>query len=406
MKITGLEALIKEQEGLERLKRADIETLQLEKLNRLLRLEKERQGFYKALPERLNKLSELAALPFTTAEDLSRHGGAMLLRSQAEIQRVLTEATSGTTGPAKRLFYTRGDCENTVRLFMAGLSELIFPGGRTMICMPFSGPFGLGELIAEAVARLGAEPLKLGLGLSYGALGEILRERRPDTFVGMPVPLLSMLRALGPGSLRRALVSGDACPETVTRAAEMLLGERLFPHYGSREMGLGGAVCCQAHQGMHLRENHVIAEIVDEAGRPLPPGMRGELVISTIGMEAMPLIRYRTGDFTSVLPGSCPCGSEILRLDSVCRGGGSGRMRELDERLFALERLVDYRAERDGSGLRIRAVVLPGAEPEIKERIAAAADTGPEKVTAEPLRPEMGLLYPGKRSLIGGLDLS
>ena len=177
MKITGLEALIKEQEGLERLKRADIETLQLEKLNRLLRLEKERQGFYKALPERLNKLSELAALPFTTAEDLSRHGGAMLLRSQAEIQRVLTEATSGTTGPAKRVFYTRGDCENTVRLFMAGLSELIFPGGRTMICMPFSGPFGLGELIAEAVARLGAEPLKLGLGLSYGALGEILRER-------------------------------------------------------------------------------------------------------------------------------------------------------------------------------------------------------------------------------------
>ena len=88
----------------------------------------------------------------------------------------------------------------------------------------------------------------------------MLGAERPEAYIGMPVPLLGLLRWMGaPGSLRRALVSGDACPAGVVRELERLLGSRLFPHYGSREMCLGGAVTCPAHEGMHLRENHVIA---------------------------------------------------------------------------------------------------------------------------------------------------
>ena len=174
----------------------------------------------------------------------------------------------------------------------------------------------------------------------------MMAEEQPDTFVGMPVQLLSILRVCGKGSLERALVSGDACPHAVIAACEGLLGTALFPHYGSREMALGGAICCQAHEGMHLRENHVIAEIVDEAGNPLLPGETGELVITTVGMEAMPLIRYRTGDYTRILPTPCPCGSEVLRLDSVRRKGEAAEISGLDETLFALPWVADYRAER------------------------------------------------------------
>ena len=113
-------------------------------------------------------------------------------------------------------------------------------------------------------------------------------------------------------------------------------------------MALGGAICCLAHEGMHLRENHVIAEIIDDAGRPLPPGEVGELVITTIGMEAMPLIRYRTGDYTRILPLPCPCGSEVLRLDTVTRRSNHA-LAGLDETLFSLPFVADYRAEkRDG----------------------------------------------------------
>ena len=379
MSMPRIDALLRSQEGLTEITRSSIEALQLRKLNALLAREKARGGFYRELPERLDSLDELQSLPFTSEEDLAQNAAGLLLCSQSEISRVLSDATSGTTGAAKRVFYTEGDCERTVQLFMAGLGELIFPGSVTMICFPFSGPFGLGELIAEAVTRLGARPLKLGIGLRYGEYRAVMETEKPDTFVGMPVQLLSLLRVCGRGSLRRALISGDACPEAVIAGCEELLGSRLFPHYGSREMALGGAITCPAHAGMHLRENHLIAEIVDEAGRPMPPGAWGELVITTIGMEAMPLIRYRTGDYTRVLPGPCPCGSQVLRLDAVRRRDGSAELAALDEALFSLPFVADYRAERRDGRLHLEVLrcgegELPPLDAEISVRPAQGND--------------------------------
>ncbi len=359
---TRLDALICEQEGLESLTRTDIRRIQLERLNALLARERERGGFYSGLPAHLDALAKLSELPFTTQTELAENAGAMLLCSQSEVQRVISDVTSGTTGIGKRVFYTRADCERTVRLFMAGLGELIFPGGRTLICMPFSGQFGLGELIAEAVSRLGARPIRAGAQLSYYELSELMRAERPDSFVGMPVQLLSLLRVCGRGSLKRALVSADACPEGVISEAEKLLGSRLFPHYGSREMGLGGAVCCPAHEGMHLRENHIIAEIIDENGRQAPVGEYGELVITTIGMDAIPLIRYRTGDLTRILPSPCPCGSELLRLDMVHRVTGSD-MERLDSAIFADKSIADYTASYGGGVYTINALTVGEYDP-------------------------------------------
>ena len=384
-----IDELIKMQEGLPEVTRQSLEALQLKKLNAVLKREKARNGFYKGLPDHLDSLEELAGLPFTTDEDLAQNAPGMLLCSQGEIQRVLSDATSGTTGSAKRVFYTEGDCRHTVELFMAGLGELVFPGSVTMICFPFSGPHGLGELIAEAIGGLGARPLKLGAGLSYGEWESVLREEKPDTYVGMPVQLLSMLRVCGRGSLKRALVSGDACPEAVMREAERLLGSRLFPHYGSREMALGGAICCPAHEGMHLRENHVIPEIGDEKGKVLPDGETGELVITTIGMEAMPLIRYRTGDHTRILPGPCLCGSVVKRLDSLLREGEAAEIAALDERLFSLPFVADYRAERREGKLHLE--VLSCGEGRLP-----ALDA---EITLRPVRPEDRSLYRGKRRI-------
>ncbi len=388
MSLSRINTLLLAQEGLGSVTRASIEKMQLQKLNALLMREKERGGFYRELPGHLDSLPELASLPFTTDEDLAHYAPGLLLCSQAEIQRVLSDATSGTTGAAKRVFYTEADCEHTIELFMAGQGELIFPGSVTMICFPFSGPHGLGELIAEAIERLGARPLRLGVGLTYGEYAAVLKSERPDTFVGMPVQLLSMLRVCGRGSLRRALISGDACPDAVLRGCEAILQSRLFPHYGSREMALGGAITCPAHEGMHLRENHVIAEIVDEHGRPLPPGETGELVITTIGMEAMPLIRYRTGDYTRVIPGKCPCGSEVLRLDTV-RRKETAELAALDEKLFSLPFVADYRAERRNGRLYLQILTCgEGALP------ALDAET-----EARPARPEDRSLYAGKRKV-------
>lgn len=352
-----LDHWMREKEGLKSLTRQDIEAVQLKKLNQLLKREEERCGFYKGLPKRLENLSQLADLPFTTEDDLNRHGNRMVLLSQSQIERVRTQETSGTTGLVKRVYYSEADNDRTVSFFAAGLSELVNPGEKTMICMPFSGQRGLGELIAEAIRQLGAKPVKVGIGKSYGKLLHILNEERPETFVGMPVPLLSLLRLRPDGSLRRALVSADACPDTVMREIEGLLGTRLYPHYGSREIGLGGAVTCPAFEGTHLRENDIIAEIIDEQGNVLPRGEWGELVVTTIQAEAMPLIRYRTGDYTRILPEDCPCGSQICRLDHVVRIGEKSLMKELDNVLFAYSEIVDYHVSWRDDGLLVKGYV-------------------------------------------------
>jgi phenylacetate-coenzyme A ligase PaaK-like adenylate-forming protein len=403
MKRSNLDQWIMTTERLPALTRGDIAALQLEKLNALLAREKERGGFYSRLPEKLPDLEALAGLPFTTAQDLAEHGGGMLLVSQSEIQRVLTDVTSGTSGEAKRVFYTPGDCENTVSFFAAGLSELVFPGSRTMICMPFSGPFGLGELIAAAIASLGAVPLRTGVGHTYGELAGILEQEKPDTYVGMPAHLLAMLKVCGRGTLRRGLVSGDACAGPVMDAIEKRLGTKLFPHYGSREMGLGGAVTCPAHAGMHLRENHVIAEIVDGDGNVLPAGETGELVITTIGMAAMPLIRYRTGDHTRLFAEPCPCGSPVVRMDAVSRRTGGTDIVRLDEALLGLDGVVDFRAETADGAVAVDALTRDGTDAAaIAEAARRTLPPGTVvTVSARPCGEADRPLYAGKRKIAG-----
>ena len=347
MRRTNLENWIEATEGIPHLTREALEALQLRRLNETLARVKAREGFYRDYPERLESLSDLRKLPFTTARDLSEHPGKFLLTSQSEVSRVISGATSGTTGPAKRVFYTEDDTEHTVGFFAAGISEMLSAGEKCFIAFPFTGPFGLGDLIAKAVERLGGIPIRAGFGQTFGEMLELIKQTRPETYIGFPVTLLSLARMYGENfPIQRALVSGDACPEGVMAELEKLLGSKLYPHYGSRECGLGGAVTCEAFKGMHIRENHIIPEIIDENGNVLPDGQYGELVLTTIGADAMPLIRYRTGDYTRILP-TCPCGGVTKRIDTVSRREEYS-IEVLDSILFRIPGLVDYRASLDG----------------------------------------------------------
>ena len=191
----------------------------------------------------------------------------------------------------------------------------------------------------------------------------------------------------GPVPIERALVSGDACPKGVVEALEAALGSKLYPHYGSRECGLGGAVTCPAFEGMHLRENHIIPEIIGENGQVLPEGEYGELVITTVGLEAMPLIRYRTGDYTRILP-PCPCGGVTRRIDTVSRREGEISMEALDSALFPLESLIDYRASFDGR-LHIDARTVDGLGADWLSRAAEKCCPGRRVAVCGCLRPSL-----------------
>lgn len=361
MQISRIDTWIRAEEGLSGLSRKELEELQLEKLNCILAKEKMKNGFYRQLPGRLDDLDELLTLPFTDSLALAKYGSQMVLVSQAEISKVTTEMTSGTTGAAKRLFYTQYDRERTRCFFAAGLSEMVMPGEKVLVCMPSDGTEGLLSLICEAVRRLGAIPIAFGIGKSYEAFFEINIREAPDCFIGMPVPFLSVFRYasfLGiKMSVKKALLSADACAASVYSAIDRFLPEKPFIHYGLREGGLGGAVNCQAFEGMHVRENDILVEIVDENGIRVKDGELGELVITTIGMEAMPLIRYKTGDKTRVLTGECRCKSKLKRLDRVLRIGKESEIAALDEILFAFPEVVDYKATRSQEKLNIEIAV-------------------------------------------------
>lgn len=398
---TRLDAFIEKLEGIDHLTRENLEELQLRRLNEMLSRMRESKVHYQNLPERLERLSDLQRLPFTTAEMLAEHPGRYLLTSQSDVTRVISGATSGTTGPAKRVFYTETDTAHTVWLFEAGIGEMLRPGEKCFIAFPFTGPFGLGDLIAQAVENLGGIPIRAGFGQTWGEVLDLIRETKPETYIGFPVVLLSLARLWGEDfPVQRALVSADACPDGVMVELEKVLDSKLFPHYGSRECGLGGAVTCPAFEGTHLRENHIIPEIIDEHGNVLPDGEYGELVLTTIGLEAMPLIRYRTGDYTRLLP-PCPCGGVTRRLDMVSRREGEISMESLDSALFSIPELVDYRVSVDGS-LAIEAFAArPGdTEDRIRGIIGQVYPSLEARVFVRVCSRDQRPAYLGKRHII------
>lgn len=407
MQISKIDTWIRAAEGLNELSRKDLEELQLEKLNYILAKEKMRNGFYRQLPGRLDDLDELLTLPFTNSRELAKYGSQMVLVSQSEISKVTTEVTSGTTGTAKRLFYTQYDRERTRSFFTAGLSELVMPGEKVLVCMPSEGAEGLLALICEAVKRLGAIPIAFGIGRSYEAFFEVNIREAPDCFIGMPVPFLSVLRYasfLGiKMSVKKALLSADACAASVFSAIEGFLSEKPFIHYGLREGGLGGAVNCQAFEGMHVRENDILVEIVDENGTRVKDGEFGELVITTIGMEALPLIRYKTGDKTRILTGECKCKSQLKRLDHVLRIGKESEIVALDEILFGFPEVVDYKATSSQEKLKIEiAVGRLGGEfdcDDLIEKLNICGLSKEIKIKMHLLNPADTPYYLGKRRI-------
>ena len=399
MNRTKLERWIEETENIPHLTREALEELQLRRLNEALARVKARGGFYRDYPEKLESLSDLQKLPFTTAEDLSAHPGKFLLTSQSEVSRVISGSTSGTTGPAKRVFYTDTDTEYTVGFFAAGILEMLSAGEKCFIAFPFTGPFGLGNLIAKAVERLGGIPIRAGFGQTFGEMLELIMQTQPETYIGFPVMLLSLARMYGEDfPIKRALVSGDACPSGVMAQLETVLGSKLYPHYGSRECGLGGAVTCPVFEGMHLRENHIIPEIIDEKGNVLPDGAYGELVITTIGADAMPLIRYRTGDYTRILP-PCKCGGVTKRIDTVSRRESKISMEELDSILYPIPGLVDYRVSMDGE-LILRCLSLAPVTKSIFEAVRQKYPGWKVVVSEETADRNHRPLYLGKRHIL------
>jgi phenylacetate-CoA ligase len=347
------------------LTRAALSRYQLEKFQGLIDYSRARSPFYRrhlaALSGRSSqKWDDLASLPFTTQGDLQTDSRQFLCVSQSSIERVVTLPVFAPAVTPRRLFFTREDLEQTVDFFHHGMSTVVGPGDRVLILMPGAKPDSVGDLLHRGLQRLRVPSLVHGPVLDPVQTAEVILKNRMTCLVGIPTQVLALARCL-PGENRlkglisAVLLSSDYGSRALVDVLERTWCCTVFSHYGLTETGYGGGVECQVRQGYHLREADLYVEIIDPlTGQPLPDGESGEIVVTTLTRRGMPLIRYRTGDVSRFIPGECPCGSILKRLDKVFHSldrivplgpGNFLTMSQLDEALFSLSGVFDFQAE-------------------------------------------------------------
>ena len=300
-------------------------------------------------------------LPFTDAKMISDAPKDFLCVRPHEVSRIVTLGTSGTTGPSKRVFFTQGDTELTADFFNHGMTTFCEAGDRVMIFMPSETEGTVGALLREGLSRFGAEGIIYGLVLDLADAAKAMHETRSNCMVGMAGQIFALIMGgekLPP--IKSVLLCADYVPKSLSQAIERETGGAVYGHYGTTETGLGGGVECAAKDGYHLREADLYFEIVDEkTGEPKPDGEYGEIVFTTLTREAMPLVRYKTGDRSRFMTGKCPCGSVLRRMEQVSgriggdialKNGGVISMPRLDEILYSVQGLISFDAELEDCG--------------------------------------------------------
>jgi len=363
----------------------------LESLNRQLRYCCDRSAFYRehfGSTPHLASLAELASLPFTSPEDIRAEGRRMVCVPGAEIARIVSLPSSGTTGEAKRLYFTEGDLCRTVDFFAEGMAWMCGAGDTVGIFMPGASPNGISDLLARGLRKIGANPIHYGLTTDLAQLIPRLEAEKPTVLVGIPWQMRRLALAMSALRPRTVLLSADYTPESLPALLQSIWGCRVLEHFGMTETGYGCAVEHPEHRGMFLRRDEFIAQIIDPAdGKILPFGETGELVLTTLRREAMPLIRYRTGDWARMLDPS--------RIEHVY--GRIAQPRSIyaaQDALCALPWLYEYRESETG----LSAIIGPEAPADAAERIRTLS--GAENVELRRLESPVSLgIDSGKRPL-------
>jgi phenylacetate-CoA ligase len=311
--------------------RAELEQLQLERLEATLTRVFRHVSFYRKRfeeigfdPDEFRSLEDLRKLPFTTKADLrENHPYGLFAVPLRDVVRV--HASSGTTGLSTAVGYTRNDMRTwsslTARLLVAGgvtkddVVQIGFDYGL------FTGAFGL----HQGAERLGASVVPVSSADARRQVG-IMRDYRTTALITTPSHALNIADAMmemgvNPAALSIAhgLFGAEPWSESMRREIEEKLDIDATDNYGLSEvMGPGVAGECLEKSGLHLAEDHFVFEVVDpETLAPLPPGKVGELVITTLTKEAIPVIRYRTRDLTAILEEPCACGRTLRRMARV-----------------------------------------------------------------------------------------
>jgi phenylacetate-CoA ligase len=320
------------QKDIETLERKSLEALQLKRLQETVKRMARRVPFYRdkfaeagLKPESLKSLKDVRRLPFTTNADLrAQYPTGLVAVAAPKLMRLHT--SSGTTGKPKALFFSRQDVNRAAEqiarcLVMAGVTK-----HDVLQNMMTYGLFTGALVMHYGAEKIGLLVIPAGPGNSEKQL-LLMQDFRTTVFHTTPSYALYFAdfleqKGIHPRqdlALRKGFIGAEPYTEETRRKIEQALGVEVYNSYGLSEMnGPGVAFECIQKHGMHLWEDNYILEIVDpKTGNPLPDGEAGELVLTTLTREAMPLLRYRTRDITSVIPHACACGRTHRRINRI-----------------------------------------------------------------------------------------
>jgi phenylacetate-CoA ligase len=308
--------------------RAELERLQSERLGATVRWCAERVPFYRrafdeagVAPESVRGVEDLARLPFMTKADLRAHYPFGLFAVPLpEVRRI--HASSGTRGKPTIVGYTARDLDTWSECMARGL---VAAGARPGDLLHLAYGYGLftgGLGFHQGAERLGCTVVPAASGNTLRQI-LLLQDLRPQGLACTPSFALHLAEALGEAGtdgrklgLRYGTFGAEPWSEGMRAQIEAALGLRAVDFYGLSEViGPGVAAECEARDGLHVNEDHFLVEVVDPAsGAPLPPGRPGELVFTSLTKEALPVVRYRTGDLSALSVEACRCGRTLARM--------------------------------------------------------------------------------------------
>ena len=315
---------------IERLPRSDLTRLQVERLRALLEraarvpLHRERLAAAKVGPGDIRSLDDLRRLPFTTKADFrDTYPFGLLAVPMDQIVRI--HASSGTTGKPAVVAYTRGDLDVWTEVMSRTLrAGGVRPGDVVQNAYGyglFTGGLGFhygAEAVGAAVVPVSGGFTERQL-VAFQDLGSTVLCCTPSYALHLAEAIEEAGVAMDTLRLRVGFFGAEPWTEAMRTAIEKRLRLMALNIYGLSEItGPGVAVECAERQGMHIAEDHFLPEVVDpKTLEPVPPGTTGELVLTTLSKEGMPLLRYRTRDLTTLDPAPCRCGRTLVRLGRI-----------------------------------------------------------------------------------------
>ncbi|MFC4437240.1 MULTISPECIES: phenylacetate--CoA ligase PaaK [Natrialbaceae] len=319
-------------ESIERASRDELRELQSERLRDTVEHAYENVELYRqrlddagVSPEDIESIDDVEKLPFTTKEDFrAEYPDGLFAVDDDEIRRV--HASSGTTGKPKIVGYTESDLELWRDVMARSMAAAGIESGDTFQNAYGYGLFTGGLGFHGGAEALGATVIPSGSGNTQRQV-DLARDLESDAIGCTPSYALYFAETaeemgVDPRGLpvSTVLYGAEPCTEPMREEIEERLDATGIENYGLSELiGPGVAVeCHEAQDGMHIWEDHFYPEIVDpQTGEPLPEGEEGELVLTSLSKEALPVLRYRTGDLTTLTYEECACGRTMVRMDSV-----------------------------------------------------------------------------------------